>query len=59
MAQTRRELDARDRRDRQRESAPLTAAPDATVIDTTQLSVEQVVERILAVIAEKAADRGR
>jgi cytidylate kinase len=59
LAQTRRELDERDRRDRQRESAPLVAAPDATVIDTTQLSVEQVVERILAVIAEKAADRGR
>ena len=57
MAETRHELEARDWRDRTRESAPLTAAPDATVIDTTQLSIEQVVERILGVIAGKAADR--
>ena len=59
LAETRRELDARDRRDTQRETSPLAAAPDATVIDTTQLSVDQVVERMLAVITEKAADYGR
>lgn len=57
LARTRHDLEARDRRDSMRESAPLAAAPDATVIDTTQLSIEQVVERILAVIAGKAADR--
>jgi cytidylate kinase len=59
VAETRQELEERDRRDTERESAPLAAAPDATVINTTQLSVEQVVERIVAVIAEKAADRRR
>jgi len=55
LAETRRELDARDRRDRSREIAPLAAAPDALVIDTTCLSVEQVVERMLNAIEGKAA----
>ena len=59
VAQTRQDLEARDRRDRERESAPLAAAPDALVINTTELSVEQVVDRIVAVIAEKVADRRR
>ena len=54
---TRRELDARDERDRSREIAPLAAAPDAMVIDTTRLSVEQVVDRMLNVIESKTAGR--
>ena len=37
--------------------ANLTAAKDAVVIDTTQLSVDDVVERMLRVIEHKAADR--
>lgn len=36
----------RDERDRAREDSPLQAAPDAAVIDTTPLSLDQVVERI-------------
>ena len=55
LTETRRELEARDGRDRSRENAPLAAAPDAVVIDTTHLSVEQVVERMLSAIERKAA----
>jgi cytidylate kinase len=47
-------LEARDRLDRTRPSSPLAVAPDAVQIDTTALSVEQVVARVLAVVAERA-----
>ena len=57
LEETRRALDARDDRDQTREIAPLAAAKDAVVIDTTQLSVDDVVERMLRVIEHKAADR--
>lgn len=53
LTETQQELEARDRRDRTRESAPLVPAPDAMVIDTTRLSLEQVVERILNAIERK------
>lgn len=43
-----RELAERDRRDRSREVAPLEAASDAICIDSTALSIEEVVERIIA-----------
>ncbi len=58
LAATRRALDARDDRDQTREVAPLAAPPDAIVIDTTQLSIDEVVERMMAVIEGKSADRG-
>jgi cytidylate kinase len=51
LDRTRAELEARDRQDRDREVAPLVAAPDAVVIDSTTLSVEQVVDRMMSVIA--------
>jgi len=42
-----REIAERDFRDRTREVAPLKAAADAWVIDSTGLSVERVVRRVL------------
>ncbi len=42
----------RDRIDSQRKAAPLRAADDAVVIDTTKLVVEQVVEQVLHLIRE-------
>lgn len=48
-----RELEAqiseRDRQDENRAAAPLTVAPDAVFIDTGELSIEQVVDKILEV----------
>ena len=49
----RREVEARDRIDTERKVAPLRAAPDAVVIDTDHLDVEQVVERILEHVRER------
>jgi len=41
------ELDQRDNQDKQRSTAPLKAAKDAFMIDTTHLSVQDVLQRIL------------
>ena len=46
----RQEIVDRDRMDSTRAVAPLQCAPDAQVIDTTDLSVNQVVDQILAVV---------
>lgn len=42
----------RDARDSARAVSPLAPAGDAVVIDTTRLTLEQVVERIMALVAE-------
>lgn len=42
-----REIEERDRLDSSRELAPLCIAPDAQIIDTTNLSVDEVVARIV------------
>jgi cytidylate kinase len=47
------DLDRRDRQDRSRPVAPLKPAADAVRIDSTGLSVEGVVERMLACIAAR------
>jgi len=41
----------RDERDATREHSPLRAAPDAVTLDTTGLTLEQVVERITVILA--------
>jgi CMP/dCMP kinase len=43
----------RDERDETREHSPLEAAPDATLLDTTGLPLEQVVERIVALVRQR------
>jgi cytidylate kinase len=47
----RKEVEERDRVDTQRAVAPLRPAPDAVVIDTDRLDVDQVVDVILKHIA--------
>lgn len=42
-----RDMRARDERDTQRAVAPLKPAPDAWVLDSTQLNIDQVVEAVL------------
>lgn len=46
-----RELKERDRRDSERAISPLKPAEDATVIDTTNLDIEQVVSQVLSLVA--------
>jgi cytidylate kinase len=48
----RKEVEERDRVDTHRAVAPLRPAPDAVVIDTDRLDVDQVVDRILKHIVE-------
>jgi cytidylate kinase len=48
-----REICRRDRRDRSRAHSPLTPAPDAVVLDSTALSLRQVVARVEALVAAK------
>ncbi len=46
------EINTRDRRDTTRQDSPLAAAPDAVLIDSTELSIEGVFERMLEVVRE-------
>lgn len=46
-------LAARDERDRSRQVAPLQAAPDAVVVDTTELNIEQVLDKVIALANEQ------
>ncbi|MFB3815755.1 MAG: (d)CMP kinase [Terriglobales bacterium] len=46
----------RDQRDRTRAASPLVAAPDAITIDSTPLTIDEVVERILELVRTKARD---
>lgn len=47
------EISARDKIDSEREVAPLKKADDAIVIDTTSLSIEDVVEKIMELALER------
>jgi cytidylate kinase len=49
VADMAREIERRDRSDSERENSPLLISPDAHVIDTTSLSIEEVVERVIAI----------
>jgi len=48
----------RDRRDREREHGALRAAPDAVPLDTSDLTVDQVVERIVELARERGLGAG-
>jgi cytidylate kinase len=50
----RKEVEARDRVDMERAIAPLRPAPDATVIDTDHLDVDEVVDRIVRHVQEQS-----
>lgn len=50
------ELHERDQRDRKRSEAPLVQAPDAELIDTTGLNLEQVEELILKLVRARTSN---
>jgi cytidylate kinase len=52
-----RDLQERDERDTRRAVAPLGPAPDSQVLDSSTLSIEQVVERILQLYRERTGGR--
>ena len=45
-----RELNARDEQDMNRKADPLRQAPDAVLVDSTEMTPEQVVDRIVAIV---------
>jgi CMP/dCMP kinase len=51
------EIRERDQRDRTRALSPLKPAPDAVVIDSTSMTLDQVIERVEAIVVERLAGR--
>lgn len=51
------DLEERDRRDRERKEAPLVPAQDAVIIDSSDLTVEEVIDRILALLPAETDKR--
>jgi cytidylate kinase len=55
LAGLQQQLEARDTSDSTRTVAPLMLAPDATYIDTTNMSKEDVVDRVMEIVNRKLA----
>jgi cytidylate kinase len=51
------DLDRRDTIDSTRADSPLAAAEDALILDTSEMTFEEVVERILTAAAERLQDK--
>ena len=49
--------EARDERDRTRPVSPLLPAPDAVMIDSTEMSIDQVVAAVMALVQERGLGR--
>ena len=58
LASLSRDLEERDARDRNRPVAPLVPAPDSQVLDSSALSIDEVVEQIVGWYREKHGGRG-
>jgi cytidylate kinase len=54
VEQIKAELEDRDRRDRQRAATPLVKASDAIFIDTSDMPLDQVVERALEIVKRRS-----
>jgi cytidylate kinase len=52
-------MQRRDENDRTRQASPLSVAADATTIDTTDLPIPQVVERVLALVRARRQTAGQ
>ncbi|WP_025620004.1 (d)CMP kinase [Salinispora cortesiana] len=55
--QTAADLARRDRLDSTRKADPMTQAPDAVVLDTTELGIDEVVTRLQEMLAERGVGR--
>jgi cytidylate kinase len=55
--QIRRAIEKRDQSDQNRSVGPLKPAPDAIIVDTTSLTIEQVVEKLLGFVKEKCSGK--
>ena len=59
LAEIEEDLRRRDQRDQSRAAAPLMAAADALVLDTTEMSQEEAVEAAIAAVEEALSDTDR
>jgi len=57
LAETLADMTERDRRDTTRADSPLKIADDAVVVDSTGLSIQEVFERMMAVVRERSSGR--
>ena len=53
LEQIKNEIALRDKKDEEREFSPLRKADDAILLDTTKLSIDEVVEQIIALVDSK------
>ncbi|RLA93818.1 MAG: (d)CMP kinase [Deltaproteobacteria bacterium] len=58
LDQVTKDIIKRDSNDRSRCYAPLVPAPDAVIIDSSQMTVEEVVSRMIEIIQSKKYERG-
>ncbi|MDO4921162.1 MAG: (d)CMP kinase [Phascolarctobacterium sp.] len=54
LAQLQRDIASRDKQDSERAIAPLRQAEDALLLDTSHMNIEQVTEKILQLVGERA-----
>lgn len=59
MEELQRDIAQRDHRDRTRAASPLEQAPDAVVVDTTEMSAAAVVDRIRSIVEATIGSRDR
>lgn len=55
LEKVQKDIEQRDASDRRRADGPLRPAPDAIIIDTTNISVEEVVEKLFSSVKEKCS----
>jgi len=54
LEQVKAEIDERDRRDREREATPLVKAEDAVFIDTSTLTIDELLDRALEIVKARS-----
>jgi cytidylate kinase len=54
LEEIQRDLTERDRRDRERAEAPLVAAEDAVLLDTSDMERDEAIDAAIAIVAERA-----
>lgn len=55
IAEVKNEMEARDRSDRTRATSPLVRAVDAILVDTTNLAIEDVVEKVMEIVKARSS----
>jgi len=57
LAEIQKAIEDRDRSDENRQAGPLRAADDAIIVDTTDLSIEEVVEKLVNCVKAKCSNK--